>query len=225
MTDIPKGLKRMEKKYESDLTPAEKRKERLKTIKRLKGKARLEYIWEYYRFLLVFVIAAVLVISTAVTMIRNSQQNIVLSIAVVDADKQIDQTNEELAEQIHTALKLPENEQVKVHTAVSSVESQENEAKLTMVMSPVSENDIVICGQDVYDKFKDTGVFQEISSVLKGNIEKYQNILTNGQLDLAKCPNQELAECVTDTPAYVLVLNHSQNEAIVKMFIHYITKI
>ena len=90
----------MEKKHESDLTPAERRKERLETIRRLRGKARLEYIWEYYRFLLVFVIAAVLVISTAVTMIRNSRENIVLSIAVVDADKQTGQTNEELAEQI-----------------------------------------------------------------------------------------------------------------------------
>ena len=77
----------MEKKHESDLTPAERRKERLETIRRLKGKARLEYIWEYYRFLLVFVIAAVLVISTVVTMIRGAQQNIVLSIAIVDADQ------------------------------------------------------------------------------------------------------------------------------------------
>lgn len=212
----------MEKKHESDLTPAERRKERLETIRRLRGKARLEYIWEYYRFLLVFVIAAVLVISTAVTMIRNSRENIVLSIAVVDADKQTGQTNEELAEQIQKALKLPENQQVQVDTAASSVDSQENEAKLTMVMSPVSENDIVICGQEVYDKYKETGVFKEPDDVLGEDAGKYETYMTNGQLDLRKCYNQELLDCADYIPAYILVLDHSQNENEVRNFIDYI---
>ena len=212
----------MEKKHESDLTPAERRKERLETIRRLRGKARLEYIWEYYRSLLVFVIAAVLVISTAVTMIRNSRENIVLSIAVVDADKQTGQTNEELAEQIQKALKLPENQQVQVDTAASSVDSQENEAKLTMVMSPVSENDIVICGQEVYDKYKETGVFKEPDDVLGEDAGKYETYMTNGQLDLRKCYNQELLDCADYIPAYILVLDHSQNENEVRNFIDYI---
>lgn len=212
----------MEKKHESDLTPAERRKERLETIRRLRGKARLEYIWEYYRSLLVFVIAAVLVISTAVTMIRNSRENIVLSIAVVDADKQTGQTNEELAEQIQKVLKLPENQQVQVDTAASSVDSQENEAKLTMVMSPVSENDIVICGQEVYDKYKETGVFKEPDDVLGEDAGKYETYMTNGQLDLRKCYNQELLDCADYIPAYILVLDHSQNENEVRNFIDYI---
>lgn len=214
----------MEKKHESDLTPAERRKERLETIRRLRGKARLEYMWEYYRFLLVFVIAAVLVISTAVTMIRNSRENIVLSIAVVDADKQTGQTNEELAEQIQKALKLPENQQVQVDTAASSVDSQENEAKLTMVMSPVSENDIVICGQEVYDKYKETGVFKEPDDVLGEDAGKYETYMTNGQLDLRKCYNQELLDCADYIPAYILVLDHSQNESGVQKFISYLTE-
>lgn len=209
----------MEKKHESDLTPAERRKERLETIRRLKGKARLEYIWEYYRFLLVFVIAAVLVISTAATMIRNSRENIVLSIAVVDADKQTGQTNEALAEQIQKALKLPENQQVQVDTAASSVDSQENEAKLTMVMSPVSENDIVICGQEVYDKYKETGVFKEPDEVLGEDAGNYETYMTNGQLDLSKCPAMESLQCVSYSPAYILVLDHSQNERGVQEFI------
>lgn len=120
----------MEKKHESDLTPAERRKDRFETIRQLKGRARLEYIWEYYKFLLVFVIAAVLVTSTVVTMIRGSQQNIVLSIAIVDANQQTGLTNTELEEQLRTALKLPENEQVKIDTAASTAETEENEAKL-----------------------------------------------------------------------------------------------
>lgn len=214
----------MEKKHETDLTLAERRKECLETIKRLKGKARLEYIWEYYKFLLVFVIAAVLVISTVVTMIQNSRQNFVLSIAVVDTDKKFDQTNKELAEKIQKALKLPENEQVQVDTAVSSVDSQENEAKLTIVMSPVSENDIVICGQEVYDKYKKTGVFKKLNAVLGEHLGRYKKYMTNGQLDLKKCQNQELLACVTYTPAYILVLNHSQNENEVQKFINYITQ-
>lgn len=214
----------MEKKHESDLTPAERRKERLETIRRLRGKARLEYMWEYYRFLLVFVIAAVLVISTAATMIHNSRQNIVLSIAVVDADKQAGRTNEELAEQIQKALKLPENQQVQVDTAASSIDSQENEAKLTMVMSPVSENDIVICEQEVYDKYKETGVFKEPDDVLGEDAGRYEAYMTNGQLDLRKCYNQELLDCADYIPAYILVLDHSQNERGVQKFISYLTE-
>ncbi len=40
-------------KYESDMTRAEKRKQRIETIRKLKGKARLEYLWTYYRSFLV----------------------------------------------------------------------------------------------------------------------------------------------------------------------------
>lgn len=213
----------MEKKHESDLTPAERRKGRLETIRRLKGKARLEYIWEYYRFLLVFVIAAVLVISTVVTMIRGAQQNIVLSIAIVDADQQTGLTNIELEEQLRTALKLPENERVKIDTAASTAETEENEAKLTMVMSPVSENDIVICSQEVYDKYKETGVFKEPEEVLGEETGIYKRYMTNGQLDLSKCPEQESTGCVSYNPAYILVLDHSQNESKVRKLISYVT--
>lgn len=214
----------MKKKHESDLTPAERRKERLETIKRLKGTARLEYIWEYYNFLVVFVIAAALVISTIVTMVRNSQQNIVLSIAIVDADKQTDQTNTELEEQIRNCLKLSENERVQIDTAASTVETEENKAKLTMVMSPVSENDIVICGQEVYDKYKETGVFKEPNEMLGEDAGKYERYMTNGQLDLSKCHNKEISGCVSYNPAYILVLDHSQNENEVRKLISYVTR-
>lgn len=214
----------MKKKHESDLTPAERRKERLETIKRLKGTARREYIWEYYNFLVVFVIAAALVISTIVTMVRNSQQNIVLSIAIVDADKQTDQTNTELEEQIRNCLKLSENERVQIDTAASTVETEENKAKLTMVMSPVSENDIVICGQEVYDKYKETGVFKEPNEMLGEDAGKYERYMTNGQLDLSKCHNKEISGCVSYNPAYILVLDHSQNENEVRKLISYVTR-
>lgn len=51
----------MEKQqYESDMTSREKWQKQWRTIRRLKGKDRLEYLWQYYKAVLVALVAVVL---------------------------------------------------------------------------------------------------------------------------------------------------------------------
>ncbi len=68
----------MEKKYESDLSRQEKLEQQWKTIRSLKGKKKLEYLWSYYKVILVILLAVILVVYTAGVMIRNGKENVEL---------------------------------------------------------------------------------------------------------------------------------------------------
>ena len=83
----------MGEKYESDLSRQEKLEQQWKTIRSLKGKKKLEYLWSYYKVILVILLAVILVVYTAGVMIRNGKENTVLSIVIVDAEKNDDEAD------------------------------------------------------------------------------------------------------------------------------------
>lgn len=201
----------MEIKYESDMTKREKWMKQWKTIQSLRGRARLEYLWTYYRFVLVIVVVIVFIICTIITILHNLAQDTVLSIAFVDAVRQSQQMDEKLEREIGMAMGLSENKKVQIDTSASSIHTDENIAKLTMVMSSVSGNDIVICGQEVYEKYKNAGAFREIKEILGVEYEKYKPYMTNGELDLSKCPGWTNKEYIIYSPAYVCILNSSEH--------------
>ena len=81
----------MEKKYESDLTRREKWQKQMGTIRKLKGKERLEYLWQYYKIIPAFCLVIVLVVYTVAVMISNSMNDTLLSVVVVDSAKTSDE--------------------------------------------------------------------------------------------------------------------------------------
>lgn len=207
-------------KHESDMTRKEKWAQRIKTIKNLKGKARLEYLWTYYRSWLVVAAAIVFVICTGVTMVRNLTQNTVLSIVFVDAVRQPQQAEEKLEQELGKAMGLSGNQKIQVDTSASSADTDDNQAKLTMEISSVSGNDIVICGREVYEKYKNAGAFQDVRGILESGYEKYKPYMTDGELDLSKCPAWTDKKFIIYSPAYVCVLNSSEHRKEVEGFFH-----
>ena len=205
-------------KYESDMTRAEKRKQRIETIRKLKGKARLEYLWTYYRSFLVVAAACIFGFCIVATMIHNLTRDTALSVAIVDAVRQPRQAEEELEQKIGKAMELPEKREVQIDVSASSADTDENKAKLTMVMSSVGGYDVVICGIDVYDKYKNAGAFRDITEILGTEYDRYKPYMTDGELDLTKCPGWINKTYITYSPAYVCVLNNAEHIETVKSF-------
>ena len=77
----------MEKQqYESDLTRKEKWQKQWETIRRLKGGERLEYLWQYYKSVLIIFAAVILVIYTAAVMVSNAMRDTLLTVVIVDSE-------------------------------------------------------------------------------------------------------------------------------------------
>ena len=203
----------MEKQqYESDMTSREKWQKQWRTIRRLKGKDRLEYLWQYYKAVLVAVIAVVLVVYTVAVMIRGAMQDTLLSIVVVDSEITSDEAASELEKGILDIIGTGgKHDYVETVLTATSVENDENIMKLRVSLSTAGEADVVICGEKVYEEYASQGAFADMEDVLGDAYDSFAEYMTDGQIDLAKCPDSFLDKYVGYSPAYLCVLSHSEH--------------
>lgn len=201
----------MEKKYESDLTRREKWQKQMGTIRKLKGKERLEYLWQYYKIIPAFCLVIVLVVYTVVVMISNSMNDTLLSVVVVDSAKTSDEAAAELQDEILKIIGTGEkHDYVETVLSATSLDTEENIAKLRVSLSTAGEADVVVCGEDVYKEYSAQGAFADMEELLGDSYEDYEEYMTDGQIDLTKCPDSFLSSYADYSPAYLCVLVHSE---------------
>lgn len=203
----------MEKQqYESDMTSREKWQKQWETIRRLKGKDRLEYLWQYYKAVLVAVIAVVLVVYTVAVMIRGAMQDTLLSIVVVDSEITSDEAASELEKGILDIIGTGgKYDHVETVLTATSVENDENIMKLRVSLSTAGEADVVVCGESVYEEYASQGAFADMEEVLGDEYDSCAGYMTDGQVDLTKCPESFLNRYAGYSPAYLCVLSHSEH--------------
>lgn len=203
----------MEKQqYESDMTSREKWQKQWRTIRRLKGKDRLEYLWQYYKAVLVALVAVVLVIYTAAVMIGNAMQDTLLSIVVVDSEITSDEAAAELEQGILDIIGTGgKHDHVETVLTATSVENDENIMKLRVSLSTAGEADVVVCGESVYEEYASQGAFADMEEVLGDEYDSCAGYMTDGQVDLTKCPESFLNRYAGYSPAYLCVLSHSEH--------------
>ena len=203
----------MEKQqYESDMTSREKWQKQWRTIRRLKGKDRLEYLWQYYKSVLIALVAVVLVIYTAAVMIGNAMQDTLLSIVIVDSEITSDEAAAELEQGILDIIGTGgKHDHVETVLTATSVENDENIMKLRVSLSTAGEADVVVCGESVYEEYASQGAFADMEEVLGDEYDSCAGYMTDGQVDLTKCPGSFLNRYAGYSPAYLCVLSHSEH--------------
>lgn len=199
-------------KHESDISPKDRRRLEWTKIKELKGKRKIEYLWSYYKGTLVIGIAAILVIVTGVTMYRNIRETPILTIAVIDADQEEPESFEALRLEILKVLD-PKNKysNVVIDTSGSSVNTDENMAKTTILMSTAGDTDVVVCNEDTYNRFNKEGIFADWGEILGNDYERYEPYMTDGVIDLSKSSKWCAGEYINYQPAYLCALKKSKH--------------
>lgn len=193
----------MDGKYESDLSGREKLKWQWDTVRNLKGKKRLEYLRNYYKFLLVIVAAVILIVYVICVMVQGSRENTVLSVVIVDAAQTDENAAETLEKQILEVLGAEgKYDQAEIVLSATSGRTDEEIAKLRVALSVVAEADIVLCNEEVYEEYKAQGAFADTEKLL-GNQSGAGSFLN---------------EYIEYSPAYLCVLSHSERtEAVTKL--------
>ncbi|HHV09148.1 MAG TPA: hypothetical protein GXX75_02565 [Clostridiales bacterium] len=212
----------IEKKYESDLTLNEKVRFEWKKIKSLRGQKRVEYLWTYYWYLIFVALAVVLVIGTGITMLRNQQRTQVLSIAIIDTDLGKMAAMEELEENLLQYIgQEDKHDEVVIDTSASSADTEENMAKLVMVMSVLSDTDVVVCNQEVYDRFHKESVFLDWKEILGDECEEYEAYMADDVIDLSRIKKWKEGGYTSYSPAYLCVLKKSKHLEQARYFLDY----
>lgn len=125
----------MEQKHESDMTSKEKRQAEFRKIRSLKGKARLQYFWMYYKILyfLPFILAGAVWFSLFIY--GNMQEKVLLSVAVCDTKGDAEQNTRKMQEDLLAVLGSGDrHETVKLDSSVSSGDDSSSVTKRTVVL-------------------------------------------------------------------------------------------
>lgn len=203
----------MEKQqYESDLTRKEKWQKQWETIRKLKGGERLEYLWQYYKSVLIILAAVILVIYTAVVMISNAMRDTLLTVVIVDSELSSGEAAEELEEGILGIIGTGgKHDYVETVLTATSSDTGESVMKLRVALSTAGEADVAVCSEEVYEEYAAQGAFTDLEDVLGDAYDSCAACMTDGQIDLTKCPDSFLDQYVGYSPAYLCVLSHSEN--------------
>lgn len=215
--------KEIEKKHESDRTAAEKRYLEKVKIRELHGKAKVEYLWSYYRYLIAVLFFAVIVITGIGTGIANNGQHTVLSVAVVDACRQDEATINTLEKKL---LKIIGSEEKHAEVIIdASLSSSEQSAQLIKtaigMSSEVGENDIVICDRKTYEKFQAQGAFESWKDILGEHYAIYEPYVVGDALDISESEVWKNTGITSYEEVYCCVLQDTEHTENIKKVVKY----
>ena len=136
-------------------------------IKKLPPGKKLPYLWEYYKIHLFLILFAIFFFFYFIfPLFGKLRENTVLSIAIIDSTESAKASTAQLENDYLAA--IPDHtscDRVIIDVSGSSSNtSSSSEIKLTILLSSVGENDLVICNQDVYDRFNEEGAFLDLTA-------------------------------------------------------------
>lgn len=194
-------------------------------VKSLKGKKRLEYLWTYYKFVLLIILIAVLILYIAMNSYHHLTQKQLLSAVIVDMDRSCQNNADSLQKELLELLGSgDEKEIVKVDTSVSSQEDAETTMKLTISLSENGGNDVVICNSDVYEEFLAEGAFWDWKDILGDDYDRYRPYIKGAAIDLSKSKKWKERSYVLYEPAYLCILNKTEQLENIKKFLDFLYK-
>lgn len=195
----------MEIKHESDLTPKEKRQMEIRKIKSLPLRKKIPYLWTYYKSWLLILLIIIVFAGFIGTVVRNSMTEELISVGIEDTypDSQtaLDQLKADLQEYMGTGKGL---ETVSVDGSYISGDEYTDVTKRTTAIA-AGGVDVYICGEDTYQEYKSQDAFREWSEVLGDSYEQYEQYMTDGTLDLSKCPKWQEYGLTLYEPVYAIV--------------------
>ena len=205
----------MEKRYESDMTPKEKRELERKKLASMTLGQKIGYLWEYYKIWLLILAVVIMFISMFVTMYQNSQKINLMGLAVANSTTLSDTSGvtEDLIEMLGTG---DEHETVTVDTSYYFNEDIANtDPNIIMKFSTMvaaQSMDVLISSEHVMDYYKDQEMFlmpseylsEEQIAALGDRVSEY-GVRIDGSSLLEKW------DLVAYEPVYFTVIANSPN--------------
>lgn len=176
-------------------------------IKNLPPGKRLSYIWEYYKIHLFLILFAVFFFFYFLfPLFGKMKENTVLSLAIIDSTESAKMSTSQLEEDYLAA--LPE------HTAQDCVlidasgsnsnTSSSSEIKLTILLSSVGENDLVICNQEVFDRFHKENAFLDLTAY-DAQLPEDAVTFSSVAIDLSSCDGWQRYGYTSYSPVYACI--------------------
>ena len=176
-------------------------------IKKLPPGEKLPYIWEYYKIHLFLILFAVFFFFYFIfPLLGNMRKNTVLSLAIIDSTETSKMDTSQLEEDYLSS--LPDHtaqDRVLIDVSGSSSNaSSSSEIKLTILLSSVGENDLVICNQEVFDRFNKEGAFLDLTAY-SAQLPDDAVMFSSVAIDLSSCAGWQQYGYTSYSPIYACI--------------------
>lgn len=176
-------------------------------IKNLPPGKKLPYIWEYYKIHLFLILFAVFFFFYFLfPLFGKMRETTVLSLAIIDSTESAKMSTSQLEEDYLAA--LPEHtaqDRVLIDASGSSSNtSSSSEIKLTILLSSVGENDLIICSQEVFDRFHKENAFLDLT-VYAAQLPEDAVTFSSVAIDLSSCGGWQQYGYTSYSPVYACI--------------------
>lgn len=233
----------LRQKHESDLSEAEKRRLLILTLSRLHGRAKLSYLWSYYKIVPLVLLFLVFLLYFGLSIVHGLRTDTLLSMSVIDANELEQKGSSRLEEELLStlekagltdgvlsidlsarsagALNMMDSDASPSASALSAQDGITSSIKLSMVLSQ-DANDLIVCNKDVYLHYSPKEIFGDFRNLLGKDAARYAAYLTeDGMLDLSKSAVWEQLGLTSYTPALLCPLRNMQHPEAVRAALTY----
>ena len=152
-------------RYESDLTPKEKRQMEIEKIKSLSFPKKVEHMWAYHKLILASPVILILLIVFAYGWIQNIRMETVLSIAITNGfETDVEWLAEETRERMNIENRFSEV-LIDPNFVVMDGEFDMTSVQKFVVIVAAGGMDILISSPEIYEHYKGQGVFLKINEI------------------------------------------------------------
>ena len=176
-------------------------------MKKLPPGQRLPYIWEYYKIHLFLILFAIFFFLYFIfPLFGNMKKNTVLSLAIIDSTESAKTSTSQLEEDYLSVLPAhTAHDHVLIDVSGSSSNtSSSSEIKLTILLSSVGENDLIICNQEVFDRFHKEGAFLDLTAY-SAQLPDDAVIVSSVAIDLSSCVGWQQYGYTSYSPVYACI--------------------
>lgn len=211
-------------RYESDRTFKEKIALERQKLKKLSWREKIEYIWAYYKWHFVGLLAICFVIYMIGTMIYDTQYNDVFSAVIINGRADGDAIAEDFKAYCQ------DTEKFNRYDVNAGMELKGNTAKdqdtLGILLGAIAGKtlDVLVVPEFQMKRYVDLGALRKMEDVLTAEqIEKFGEAV--GEYGLKIPNNKKLEEfgCFPGEDAYLVVLSYVEDMTYVKQFVKYLT--
>lgn len=211
----------MKQKYESDMTPKEKRQAELEKLRGMSLGEKAGYLWTYYKIWLLVPVILIFVIWQGMQIYHNMQEVELLSVGVVDTNLNTEEGQETFESDLLKLLGTGgENEIIALDTGLSSGDDSASAMKRATVLG-AGTLDLMICGEELYDSYDAQGAFADWEEILGEDYGKYESYFVDGRLDLSRSAKWDSYGLVIYEPVYAGALVSSENTEALRQFAEY----
>lgn len=211
----------MKQKYESDMTPKEKRQAELEKLRGMSLGEKAGYLWTYYKIWLLLPVILIFVIWQGMQIYHNMQEVELLSVGVVDTNLNTEEGQETFESDLLKLLGTGgENEVIALDTGLSSGDDSASAMKRATVLG-AGTLDLMICGEELYDSYDAQGAFADWEEILGEDYGKYESYFVDGRLDLSRSAKWDSYGLVIYEPVYAGALVSSENTEALRQFAEY----